>query len=223
MRIKIFFNVSIILVLCLSMAGCGATNKETSETLKSGKTEVKELKATDEILNADIYSQKLQLGNSVVTFPVLLSDLLDLGAEITNDVNPETEIIEPRYSKGVELNIDDWIYTFSFRNNTGFGDSTEESKRLLLKDCICDYSYFICTDGGTSSTKFNKDIIYPKGVRPGMSVSDLKAAWGEPTETDINKYMYYSGHSAFEIIIDLEKEIISEEIYYQYHELHFEE
>ncbi|MBR3025742.1 MAG: hypothetical protein IKH71_14980, partial [Oscillospiraceae bacterium] len=62
------------------------------------KTEEKEeevvIEPTQEILDAELADNKVQLGTHVYQFPIPLQKLLDDGAVITNDADPVNDVLE---------------------------------------------------------------------------------------------------------------------------------
>lgn len=211
MRKKTFLSIIMAIGICVSMTGCGSTSNGAADAPSAKEGKVKELKATDEILEADIYSQKVQLGNQVVTFPVTLDELISIGAEVENDINPINYILEPGYSNTAELNIDGWTYILWFHNYTDKMEG-QERQRLQFKDCIsdCTYAYkLISSDSFDTYMECNDNIIFPKGVKSGMSVDELKSAWGEPDSEDLDELIYKKSDMNYCIKIDLEKQVIS--------------
>ncbi|WP_156036751.1 hypothetical protein [Ruminococcus sp. HUN007] len=180
--------------------------------------EALDIEPTQEILDADIDSCKIQLGNKVYTLPVTLQTLLDDGATITNGVNPINDVVDAANNalgshRGITVafSVDSMLYEGSFWNYF------EEKKQA--KDC------FLCD---TSSSNLTNRVIYAKGIRIGSSIDELKSAWGEPTIDDLNEYYYYDEYSylddgkydatgqkySYKILIDLEKQTITDIVYY---------
>ena len=185
------------------------------------KTEEKEeevvIEPTQEILDAELADNKVQLGTHVYQFPIPLQKLLDDGAVITNDADPVNDVLE-QYPNGseakcVEFSIDEKKYNLYFTPPLGL----DSGSRVQLKDCFAD-------DPDYDFSKTDHDIIYAKGIRVGSTVDELKRAWGEPTEDNLDKLVYtlpvefneYKAECRYEINIDLESQTINTIIHSQY-------
>ena len=184
------------------------------------KTEEKEeevvIEPTQEILDAELADNKVQLGTHVYQFPIPLQKLLDDGAVITNDADPVNDVLEKRESGGnlkdVEFIIDEKKYTLTFSTPVDFAPG-----RIQLKDCFAN-------DPDYDFSKIDRDIIYAKGIKVGSTVDELKRAWGEPTEDNLDKLVYtlpvefneYKAECRYEINIDLESQTINTIIHSQY-------
>lgn len=189
-------------IICIGMAGCGDKppkdiNDWTNEDWENAANQLEEnydggkkndkkddkkdekpakVKVSKEILKADKYSGMLQLGkNTVIQCPVTLDELIDAGAVF--EENPNTTIIEPDRTSSCNFQLDGFEYYVSFWNDT--------KERQLVKDCICI---------GVPGSAFGRDIVFPGGVKVGMSGDDLIKAWGEPDYKDIDVYGYYDGY-----------------------------
>ena len=237
-------NIILALILAASMTmamtSCGKTGEEVSNGVEQSSyndavgiidpevtaavvtpheviaPEALDIEPTQEILDADIDSCKIQLGNKVYTLPVTLQTLLDDGATITNGVNPINDVVDAANNGGhsgitVAFSVDSMLYEGTFWNYF------EEKKQA--KDC------FLCD---TSSRNLTNRVIYAKGIRIGSSIDELKSAWGEPTKDDLNEYYYYDEYRylydgehgttgqkySYKILIDLEKQTITDIVYY---------
>ena len=149
-------------------------------------------------------------------FPIPLQKLLDDGAVITNDADPVNDVLEKRESGGnlkdVEFIIDEKKYTLTFSTPVDFAPG-----RIQLKDCFAN-------DPDYDFSKIDRDIIYAKGIKVGSTVDELKRAWGEPTEDNLDKLVYtlpvefneYKAECRYEINIDLESQTINTIIHSQY-------
>ena len=192
--------------VCLSMAGCGSSGTKTEadierelETLNeenleerlmaldgAEKTEQEstaapeqaEIVPTDEIIAEKIFSDKIQIGSKVYTFPVTVSELLENGELKLNGSNPDGLVRagESEYIKikgtGVEFGI-------NATNNTN--DMTE------LKNCT------IHPGANAISTGKSKNIFYSGGLRRGMPYTEFIELFGEPDyiEKNYDIYRYY--------------------------------
>ncbi|WP_044973745.1 hypothetical protein [Ruminococcus sp. HUN007] len=179
--------------------------KTITETEAITEAEVEEeavIEPTQEILAADIDSWKIQIGNKVYTLPVTLQTLLDDGAVILDNTNPISDVIGAHSGGGVIFSMDDKEYDLYFENYS--------EDRKQIKDC---YAYL---------TYINKseNFIFPKGIRVGVTVADLKNAWGEPTEDNLDELRYIEyykrvGESTthqkyrYDVEIDLEQQTIT--------------
>lgn len=222
---KLKKNIILALIMAASMTAtitsCGKSGEEVSskpaqevsngteqssyneamgidEALTEAETEaeVEEvvIEPTQEILDADIDSCKLQLGNKVYTLPVTLQTLLDDGATIVNDVNPINDVISGMEGDYVEFIINNQEYYVCFWNLT--------IDKKQIKDC-----FMVDTFPYQEEKIINNNIIYPKGIKVGSTVEELKAAWGEPTKDDLNELNYIDKYT---VSIDLEKQLITD-------------
>ncbi len=244
---KLKKNIILALILAASMTmamtSCGKTGEEVSNGVEQSSyneavgiiapevtaavvtpheviaPEALDIEPTQEILEADIDSRKIQLGNKVYTLPITLQTLLDDGATITNDVNPINDAVDASnialgrfYTADVELSLDNVGYKFHPTNYL--------EKKVQLKDCIIDNTE-------SRNDEIINNVIYPKGIRIGSSIDELKSAWGEPTTDDLNSYTYSERYSYLDdgkydatankyyyiIRIDLEKQTITDIVY----------
>ena len=178
--------------------GIEETITETEAITEAEVEEEAVIEPIQEILDADIDSCKVQLGNKVYTLPVTLQTLLDDGATIVNDVNPFNDVLDSLQGDYVEFVKDDQKYYVCFFNLS--------SNKKQIKDC-----FMADTSPYQVDTKINNNIIYSKGIKVGSTVEELKAAWGEPTEDDLNELNY---NDKYFVSIDLEKQLITD-IYYR--------
>ena len=202
MRKKTFLSIIVAIGICVSMTGCGSTSNGAADALSSKEGKVKELKATDEILEADIYSQKIQFGNTVLTLPITLEEVIARGDVVNHkEVKPTDMINTSAYYTGIELNFDGWNYRLSFIRKAEPVDGSVPN--IPLKECTMD-----------ALQDFEQEVIMPKGIKIGMSLSELKNAWGEPTnysESYPDSYIYKKNQNSDNYIlfkINLETETI---------------
>ena len=221
---KLKKNIILALILAASMTAtmtsCGKTGEEVSngteqpsyneamgidEAVTEAETEVETeavteaeeevvIEPTQEILDADIDSCKLQLGNKVYTLPVALQTLLDDGATIVNDVNPINDVIGGIEGDYIEFILDNQEYYVCFWNLS--------IDKKQIKDC-----FMVDTFPYQEEKIINNNIIYPKGIKVGSTVEELKAAWGEPTKDDLNELNYIDKYT---VSIDIEKQLITD-------------
>ncbi len=206
---------AIAALLCLSVTACGNSdnsssaekksesntiseeNSATSDTTdesKSSNTEESSEKeaesspntATDEIINADIYSMKAQIGDTVFTFPLKAADLFNAGATCSKSENdPDTTTVSYLDNAGYGIMFEGEKYSLSFYH--------KETEAQPLRNCLIHYPTIEITD---DSKIRNGNVILPKGVYVGMPKDDFLKAWGEATIVEGNKYYYSEDDSA---------------------------
>ena len=178
--------------MTIAMTSCGTADEEVSNGteqpsyneamgIDEAVTEAKEeivIEPAKEILDAELADNKIQLGNKVYKLPVTLQTLLDDGAVILDNTSPVNDIVQTRQS--VELSIDDIKYQLYFSN--------ENEEATQIKDCFAEEAGF------DSAIPYN--VIFAKGIKIGSTIDELKAAWGEPTENNLNslRYIDYDKH-----------------------------
>ena len=158
-----------------------SSEAQYNETVTEAEEEVV-IEPTQEILDADIDSCKIQLGNKVYTLPVKLQTLLEDGATITNDVNPESDILEPGLYSGryVRFIMDGKEYGITFKM------PGENKNKLLLKDGVATS----IRPGISDDTVYCINVIFPKGIKIGSSIDEVKAILGTPTEENLDCIVY---------------------------------
>lgn len=176
--------------MCVTMTGCGEKEKRNMDELtekdfedaaseleaefnssaafESTEAVNEEIKISDEILTAKMYSCKRQIGNTVFSFPLNASDLFAAGAICQDEQTPDTIIINEHTRKDVEVIMDGEVHSLIFCNET--------DERKLIKDCVI--------------YNGSKNSIYPGGIKIGSTVDELINAWGEPETKDIDIYSY---------------------------------
>lgn len=222
MKKNAIFAIILAVSMTAAMTSCGPKEEISNGTEQPSyneamgiddKTEEKEeevvIEPTQEILDAELADKKVQLGTHVYQFPIPLQKLLDDGAVITNGADPATDILEKdenggSENKNVEFILDEKNYTLQF--------SPLNAGRIQLKDCVAaDQSDYYLENP-------NVDIIYAKGIRVGSTVEEIKNAWGDPTEDNLDEYRYninviendYEVEYLFDIKIDLQNQIAKE-------------
>ena len=138
-----------------------------------------ELKIADEVMNADMYSTVFQVGGKVIKLPMTAKELFEmdgvelaenheLGNSISQGEDPATIIAEPNIYKvsidGVETDL--------------FFNVTTKDEKQLLSDC--NVMLFFDTE----------NVVFPKGVREGMSIEEIRRLWGEPDVEEVDKLVY---------------------------------
>ena len=201
-------TIILALGLCASMTGCGAEKENTPDSAGTGAVaEIKEQKATSEILDADIYSKKVQLGNQVFTLPVALEDIIASGAVVTDtEVHPTDAVYSTQTYTTIKLDIDGFSYSLPFIKTIDIAEETiqlNKAKLDSLMDC-------------------KQDLILPKGMKIGMTTEELVSAWGKPSndvETYPDTYIYKESDESRDIVrfhIDMNTNTI-ENITINYH------
>lgn len=211
MKKKNIITLILALGLCTSMTGCGAEKENTSDSVGTASSEsvseVKEQTATQEILDADIYSKKVQFGDTVFILPITLEELITGGAVVTDTEQSLSDMIQPTtYTSPLKMRIDGFDYSFQFVKITELNeDGTDPS--LPLSKCTLD---MIIESIGNNK----QDMILPKGIKKGMTVDELTASWGEPTdysESYPDSYVYKENPDSDEYVafkINLDTKII---------------
>lgn len=195
--------------MTIAMTSCGKTDEEVSSGteqpsyneamgIDGAVTEAEKaiIEPVKEILDSDLSSNKIQLGNHVFTLPVKLEDILNSGATVTNDSDPVNDIIKDLGSYCVEFNLDGFNYLLPFKN-TNFKGSTYYP--VQLKDC---FNFSDISDD-------NNNVIFPKGIRTGSTVDEMKTYWGEPTTDNLDECAYALDGISYYVSIDFEKKIIT--------------
>ncbi len=179
-------------------------NQNAEETENIEETEVEEevvIEPTQEILDAELADNKVQLGNHVIQFPISFQDFIDKGVVLTSEDNPNTEIVEPNQGAGFSFVLDGKDY-YSFADNI-------EEKRLQMKDCL------VRGVAHENHIDIISDAIFAKGIRIGSTIDELKSVWGEPNEDFVDFYEYYQER-------ELENSRVNEYVYTVYLDLETE-
>ncbi len=204
----------IAVMIAASMTGCNHNDKpkdkKTNNSIASdtSNTKVKESKPTQEILDADNDSLKVQIADTVFTLPLTLEQLLNAGAVLEeDDINPINEIVDPGYGYTLNLSLNNKKICLTFRNYQF--DNDDKYKRIQLKDCILYETY--CFDGVTDDFVYNNDaMIFPKGIKNGSSIEDVKKIWGEPNSEEIDSMSYKTDNAYYTMAIDIEHQTVKD-------------
>ncbi len=208
MKTKALLSLITAVCICGCITGCGNTDNENEiVTRQSGKitsdktesqneTEVEKSgnedsqnndssadnesnpasKIADDVLNADMYSEVYQVGEKVIKLPMTAKELFEMdGVELAEDSeygisqgdDPSTVIVE---SSIYDVIIDDVKTSFFFTK-------TKDEKQLL-SDC------------NVISLADIKAVLFPKGVKIGMPIEDVRKLWGEPDIEDVETLFY---------------------------------
>lgn len=192
-----------------SVAGCGAEKESASDN--NAAVTVHEVVAPkeieivpmQEIIDADVTSAKVQIGNNIVVkLPITLEKLIEMGATVPDDINPVNEVVNANSGKRIELSIENFKFSSYYWNET--------DNRAQLKDCVVNSTANL----GEGDYWENDDyIVLPKGIKVGSSVTELKSAYGEPSAEDLDRMEYQFGKNLFKFDIDLEKQTITKILY----------
>lgn len=215
---KIFATALAALFMTATITGCGPTKEENGNTTGTNNAETGEehkeieIVPTQEILDADMESFKVQIGNDfIVELPITLEKLMEKGVVIPDDVNPINEIVRKGTSETLDVTIN------GLTCQLGFGIFGEEYE-LQLKDCTLK-----SLDSGLYTGRYCPFVL-PKGIKVGSTMDELKAAYGEPdsSELDYCEYNFYSSDKTLRIgtmfHFDIEKQVLTNISYSIYDE-----
>lgn len=162
----------------------GDDSEVISEEAEDVTTEVV---ATDEILSAEKYSNKVQIGNTVYEFPIRVSELVASGELQVQGPEHKPEIninsfVEPGKEQLFNLVGNNIDLMFRARND---GDEITQLSNCVvgayMDPYISDIKY------GLSISSFDSnDIIFSGGVKSGMSYNELVEIYGEPDVTSVD-------------------------------------
>ena len=181
---KFFILPKMILVFAvigISAIGCDLSdnNNEIPNVIEENENSSKEYTASDEILSADIYDNKVQIGDTCLEFPTPLNTLLDMGAETSDNVD---YLLETGSIKNINMIYNDFSFTVRVINN----DNIDK----IAKDC--NVYYLICSGEAAVSYDLdeNKTVLNPfffgKGISPLSNMDEVKEKWGECAYTEKN-------------------------------------
>lgn len=162
----------------------GDDSEVISEEEENATTEVV---ATDEILSAEKYSNKVQIGNTVYEFPIRVSELV---------ANGELQVQGPEHKP--EININSFVEPGRDQNFTLVGNNinlkleayNDGDEITQLSNCVVgaytdpyssDIKHRLSINGSNST-----DIILSGGVKSGMSYNELVEIYGEPDLTSVD-------------------------------------
>lgn len=176
MKIKRFggiFFVCLFSVIWICFAGCSArpvsTKPEPQASIISESStpaqsaEPVEYTASSEIENAALYSNALQIGNTVFSKPPQYSDFINAGAVLATKDITENFLINPGEKKTIELQIESTVIRINIKN--------DNDKPCALKDAKV----------GKTLYSNGPEVFFPMGLRVGNSLPDLIEKWGEPS------------------------------------------
>jgi len=202
MRTKALLLLITAVCICGCITGCGNADNEskivtqsskitndTTEVEKSGNEENQnndttaenesdsETKIADEVLNAEMYTDVFQVGEKVIRLPMTAKELFDMdGVELDEDQlagisqgqDPTTIIAEPSI---YNVTIDGVKTSFYF-------NVTTEEEKQFLSDCNV---MVLCN---------TENVVFPKGVKAGMPIEEIRRLWGEPDIEEAEKLVY---------------------------------
>lgn len=145
----------------------GQTNGKTSGPATSGKAVYPSFEESGNILDA-LWDLPIRLDGKDYRMPIAVSDLFADGWELPEGAD-EREI---SYSKGLltDMMKNEAVCELRFEN------LSKKDAALKAKDCHVIYLSWEQTDNAELL-----DIRFPKDISLSSSVSDIKAAYGEPT------------------------------------------
>ena|GEM_PF-6671820 len=192
---KTIIAVAVIAAMTVGMTGC--SDNENTENNSGANGAIPNLtedgimppmssnfEVTQEILNADIYSGLVQIGDTVIQLPTTVGDFLSAGATINDDTS-EDFLMNSKEVKNVDMTIGGTQFRFLAENN--------ESERISLKEAETNTIEIIgvatnIDETGTASS--SEDIFFPLGIKVGDSIADLTEKWGEPTIDNLPSLIY---------------------------------
>ena len=203
MKTKALLSLITALCICGCITGCGSSDNENDivtlpNNITNDKTESQneentesqnndsatendenssEIKIADEVLNADMYSDVFQVGEKVIKLPMTAKELFEMdGVELGEDSklgisqgdDPATIVAHPQNYKviidGVETSL--------------FFIETKINEKQLLSDC------------NVISFGDIENVVFPKGVKVGMPIDEVRRLWGEPDTEDVETLVY---------------------------------
>lgn len=175
--------------LIISLCGCGKekvteytyTTTEfimpeltlpTETTAPVIEPEAVDYQPTAEILDTDLFSNMLQINDKIYTLPITVGQLLNDGFEMTDDKSPEY-LVDVDNRVNVKFCINDETLFLEANNWT--------SERRSLKDCII-----------TDFEIQDENIFASKGLKIGMSMSEIENLLGKPYSDKSNGDIVYT-------------------------------
>lgn len=174
---------SAISVINEAMSGTDFDGTSSAIKTEFEKDKEKKIVPTEEILNADKYSNKLQLGNTVFSFPMSAKDFFAKGATLADGKDPSKQVVYKRVQGALDGTQEFEIKYDGHEYYIYVGKSDEEN--LLL------------TDGEIRSVGINDDLLLPGGIKEGSPISDLDEKWGEPQVDNIDSRKYIKDYLEF--------------------------
>lgn len=175
----------LLFVLCLSACGQEspppgvATTPGPTATHSNDPSQAETAVPTQAILSAQPFDPVLQVGNEVLTLPASYEDWVNSGAVNVDTKYNDSYLVDANSYHIVTFEVCDAQVKIYVHNDT--------DNRLEINSCTIKSIY---------STQ-SEDLFYPGGVHVGMSIDDLTAVWGEPSD-DLSKshedelsYCYY--------------------------------
>lgn len=154
-----------------------AEKLEGNESSESVDTIPTEITATDEIISAEKYDGKIQIGSKVYTFPITVSEFLASGELSLAGDAKETSLVDAGETYNVNVKGNGVDLSFKATNTT---DSIAE-----LKSCVIEKG----SVGGIDEQ--NTNVFLSGGIHAGMNYNDFIEIFGEPDYKDENIYKYY--------------------------------
>lgn len=146
---------------------------------------VEEIAATDEIISAEKYTNKVQIGGKVYTFPLTVSDLLASGElklepARANENTTENTLVAPGEGQSFKLVGPGVKLIMSAGNST--------DAMIELKDCVVN----------APDIYGDTNIVFSGGLRTGMTLDELTELYGEPDYFDTKENQYFYCEDMFE-------------------------
>jgi hypothetical protein len=139
-----------------------------------------------EILDADMYSNVLQIGNTIFTKPPGFNDFISSGAQLMSEKLTEDSLIQPHGCEYLDMQIGKTSFRLQLQNTSNEVCPIKEATVLGL------------------NIRRGSDIIFPKGITIESPVSELTEKWGAPDkETQAsNIYKGFFTYSELPIALD---------------------
>ncbi len=162
-----------------------AAEDTTAETTAETVEEEIIIEPTEEILEADMYSGKVQIANHVFQMPIKISDLIDAGAEFESKNGEKIEDIDKYFISSGESSR--FYFYLDGVKCGGLFISNQSDTRITLRDynksiCLLCLPRLVISERECQYEIDN--VIFPGGLRNGSTREELEAAYGEPIEID---------------------------------------
>lgn len=160
--------------------------KDEAKETETAEETIKEIVPTDEILNADMYANTYQLGNTVFSFPISVKDFIAAGATLKNGKDPAVQVVgKNSNSEKFEFLIDNYVFTAHIHNKT------DEAKYLTDFNIDAVYTGVIYVgNGNVIFPKSKESVVFPGGIMKGSTIAELDEKWGEPQIDELDKRTY---------------------------------
>ncbi|MBQ3164839.1 MAG: hypothetical protein IJC02_09965 [Lachnospiraceae bacterium] len=156
-----------------------------TESVIDATSDTNPYKATQEILDANWYSGKLQFRDLIIQFPTSVQELSELGFEYKSK---DGYVSDYTYDRGERIPLsfylnDKEVFTATISNT--LKESCSISKLVAdVNPIIQNISFYNVEDYNSA------DIYYPGGLQIGNSVELISERLGSPSETDDSTIKY---------------------------------